>query len=135
MLDTLDRKFIFGGSHLFFGDTIMTANDTNTRILRNSITEGKTKICMATVKSGTKFLDVDLDWTNKSNKLSIKSYSPSGGILGTKYDKSDGSVDSEITYRINAEDGGYLETGSWRFKVHGDTVKGTENFTFKCSAK
>jgi hypothetical protein len=161
LLETLDRKFIFGSFIALFGDTRMSLNVTKSDIeicststekeniesltddvlssekmkvkslKKRAVSQGQTVIHRVNVGSGIKCLDLDLDWGNKSNKLGLTAYSPSGKDCGTKSDGSDGSVDGRITCRIEDKNGGYLETGDWMFKVKGKSVSGTEDYTFK----
>ena len=130
LLGSLDRTLISRGFPLFLGDTVMASNAVN----KKYVSQGQTKTYKTKVGSGVKLLDVDLNWGNKNNQLSLTALSPSGKDLETQYDKSDKNADGRITYRIKAKDNGYLEKGDWKFKVYGQSVNGTEDFTFKSYA-
>ena len=84
---------------------------------------------------GVTLLDIDLNWGNKNSRLSVTVYTPTGGSSGTYYDTSDGLRNGRIVLRIKPKSGKkYLQEGSWKFKVYGESVRGTEDYTFKADA-
>lgn len=75
------------------------------------------------------WLEVDLRWGVSSNSLALKIYSPSNSILGTYHDNSDGKIDGRIHLSIYPSTG-YIEQGKWQFKLYGESVSGTQRYTF-----
>ncbi len=98
-------------------------------LIYDSITQGQTKTYYTDVGSGVNWLEVDLNWGNKANSLSLTIYRPGGSSIGTFYDSSDGVIDGRIHIDI-VPDQGYVESGRWRFQVYGVSVVGTEDYTF-----
>jgi len=58
--------------------------------ISDSIIEGQTKTYYSNVGSGVNYLEVDLDWGDTTDSLSMIIYKPGGSNLGTYYD---GAVD------------------------------------------
>ena len=97
--------------------------------ISDSITQSQTKTYYTNVGTGVNWLEVDLNWGNKANSLSLTIYKPSGSSIGTYYDSSDGVIDGRI--HIDVVPGqGYVEAGQWMYKVYGVSVTGTEDYTF-----
>lgn len=95
-----------------------------------SITQGQTINHYVSVGSGVNYLEVDLNWGDTSDSLTLKIYNPSGTQVGGTYrDSSDGSVNGRIHLNIDPSQG-YVQQGSWKFKVYGETVSGTQSYTF-----
>ena len=63
------------------------------------------------------------------DSLTLTIYTPSGSSLGTYYDNSDGSVNGKDTSQYLPSQG-YIEQGTWTFKVYGESVNGTQRYTF-----
>lgn len=95
----------------------------------DSITQGQTKTYYTDVGTGVNWLEVDLNWGDKTDSLSLTIYKPSGSSIGTYYDSSDGIIDGRIHIDIVPSQG-YVESGRWRFEVYGVSVVGTEDYTF-----
>lgn len=95
----------------------------------DSITQGQTKTYATNVGTGVNWLEVDLNWGNQANSLSLTIYKPSGSSIGTYYDSSDGVIDGRIHIDI-VPGQGYVESGQWKYKVYGVSVVGTEDYTF-----
>ena len=93
------------------------------------ISQGQTIIHNVNVGSGVNYLEVDLNWGDISDSLTLSIYTPSGSNLGTYLDNSDGSVNGRIRLNINPSQG-YMEQGTWKFKVYGESISGTEDYTF-----
>lgn len=93
------------------------------------ITQGQTKTHYVSVGSGINYLEVDLNWGDTSDSLTLRISTPSGSNLGPYRDNSDGSVNGRIHFSIDPSQG-YVEQGSWEFKVYGESVSGTEDYTF-----
>ena len=82
------------------------------------------------VGSGVNYLEVDLNWGDTGDSLTLKIYNPSGTQVGGTYrDSSDGSVNGRIHLNITPSSG-YVQQGSWKFKVYGESVSGSESYTF-----
>lgn len=95
-----------------------------------SITQGQTINHYVSVGSGVNYLEVDLNWGDTGDSLTLKIYNPSGTQVGGTYrDSSDGSVNGRIHLNITPSSG-YVQQGSWRFKVYGESVSGSESYTF-----
>lgn len=95
-----------------------------------SITQGQTINHYVSVGSGVNYLEVNLNWGDTSDSLTLKIYNPSGTQVGGTYrDSSDGSVNGRIHLNIDPSQG-YVQQGSWKFKVYGESVSGTQSYTF-----
>ncbi|MDI9395252.1 MAG: hypothetical protein QM426_07475 [Euryarchaeota archaeon] len=81
------------------------------------------------VGSGVNYLEVDLNWEDTSDSLTLSVYTPSGNKIGTYRDSSDGSTNGRIHLIIDPSQG-YVQQGTWKFKVYGESVSGTEDYTF-----
>jgi len=91
----------------------------------DSIMQGQTKTYYSNVGSGVNYLEVDLDWGDPTDSLSLTIYTPGGINLGTYYDCGGGRI------HLNIVPGqGYVEPGRWKFKVYGVEVDGVEDYTF-----
>lgn len=75
------------------------------------------------------YLEVDLNWRDTSDSLTLSAYTSSGSKLGTYRDNSDGSVNGRIHINIDPSQG-YVQQGTWKFKVYGESISGTEDYTF-----
>ena len=97
--------------------------------ISDSIIEGQTKTYYSNVGNGVNYLEVDLDWGDQTDSLSLTIYTPGGSNIGTYYDRDDGPVDGRICLDI-VPGQGYVEPGRWEFKVYGVEVDGVEDYTF-----
>jgi len=93
------------------------------------ITQGQTITHYVSVGLGVNYLEVDLNWGDTSDSLTLSISTPSGSNLGTYHDNSDGTVNGRIHLSIDPAQG-YVEQGTWKFKVYGESVSGTEEYTF-----
>lgn len=99
------------------------------------ITQGNKKYYKVSVGHRVTLLDIDLNWGNKNSRLSVTVYTPTGSSSGTYYDTSDGLRNGRIVLRIKPKSGKkYLQEGSWKFKVYGESIRGNEDYTFKADA-
>jgi len=89
----------------------------------DSIREGQTNTHYSNVGSGVNYLEVDLNWGDPTDSLSLTIYTPGDINLGTYY--GDGSIHLDIV-----PNQGYVEPGRWKFKVYGVEVDGVEDYTF-----
>ena len=92
------------------------------------ISQGQTINHYASIGSGVNWLEADLNWEDTSDSLSLTIYTPSGSNLGTFYDNYDESINGRIHINIYPSQG-YIKQGSWRFKVYGESVSGTQRYT------
>lgn len=95
----------------------------------DSITQGQSKTYYTNVGTGVNWFEVDLNWGNQANSLSLTIYKPSGSSIGTYYDIDDGVIDGRIHIDIVPSQG-YVESGQWKYKVYGVSVVGTEDYNF-----
>ena len=93
--------------------------------ISDSITQGQTNTHYSYVGSGVNYLEVDLDWGDPTDSLSLTIYTPGDSNLGTYYDGGGGRIHLNI-----APGQGYVEPGQWKFKVYGVEVDGVEDYTF-----
>lgn len=98
-------------------------------LVYDSITQGQTKTYTSNVGTGVNYLEVDLNWGDTADSLSLKIYTPGGSRLGTFYDIDDGVIDGRIHLDI-VPNKGYVESGEWEYKVYGVSVIGTEDYNF-----
>ncbi|HOW15559.1 hypothetical protein [Methanosarcina sp.] len=93
------------------------------------ISQGQAINHYVSVGSGVDYLEVDLNWGDTSDSLTLKIYNPSGTQIGGTYrDSSDGSVNGRIHINITPSSGD-VQQGTWRFRVYGESVSGTESYT------
>lgn len=108
------------------------SSDTENPVIKSTqyISQGQTINHYVSVGSGVDYLEVDLNWGDTSDSLTLKIYTPSGSQVGGTYsDSSDGSVNGRIHINITPS-GGDVQKGTWRFKVYGESVSGSESYTF-----
>ncbi len=92
------------------------------------MTQGKTAYYNAYVGSGVSMLEVDLNWGDTRDSLTLSIYTPSGSRIGTYSDKSDGSLNGRIHITIDPNSG-YVAQGNWKFNPYGSRVSGQEDYT------
>jgi hypothetical protein len=92
-----------------------------------TITQGETDWYSDYVSPGTPSLTMDLNWRDIPDSLTLTIIVPDE-TLGPFYDSSDGTTNGRITLRVT-QDGG-LTSGTWKFKVYGDQVLGTQSYNF-----
>ncbi|WP_440948032.1 hypothetical protein ACSAZL_07255 [Methanosarcina sp. T3] len=126
--DTLDSA----GKYYIVSPWIENSDDADATFSVRStqyITQGQTITHSITVGPGINYLEVDLNWGDTSDSLTLSVYTPSGSKLGTYRDNYDGSVNGRIHFSIDPAQG-YVEQGIWKFKVYGESVSGSEGYTF-----
>jgi hypothetical protein len=112
------------------GNPVMVPLSTQYLSKGQTITHG-VSITSATVK----YLEVDLNWGVASKSLALTAYTPSGTNLGTYHDNYDGKVlNGRIRLNIYPSSKVYIEKGNWKFKVYGESVSGTQSYTFNTYA-
>lgn len=121
------RDSISTGS-LSTANPLSTADPGSTLLSTAYITQGKTGYYNAYVGSGVNVLEVDLNWGDKSDSLTLSIYTPSGSRLGTYSDGSDGSLNGRIHINIDPSKG-YVAQGNWKLNVYGSKVSGQEDYT------
>ena len=109
------------------GDDTESDGIVQIRTLFDTITQGETNWHSKYVSSSTTTLDVDLNWGSSSNSLKLTIYTPDGYTLGPYYDGSDGSINGRIDLYIKNSNG--IATGTWNYRVYGQSVSGTESYT------
>ncbi len=92
-----------------------------------SITQGETDWYSVSVPSGKSSITADLNWGYVPDSLSLSVIAPDG-TLGPYYDAADGVTDGRIFLTISRTGG--IAPGTWRFKVYGVTVLGTQGYNF-----
>jgi hypothetical protein len=125
------------------GEYIVSPSTDNSLIAANSVSfalstpiqyiiKGQTKVYNVYVGSGVSFLEVDLNWGDRSDSLTLSIYTPTGSKIGTYRDNSDGSVNGRIHLNIYPAKG-YIGQGYWKFYSYGESVSGTEDYTFNAA--
>lgn len=94
---------------------------------KGSIKQGKSNTYGVSVGSGATFLEVDLNWGDKTDSLTLSSTKSGSKVVYR--DKSDKKTDGRIHIIINPPKQGSME-GPWGFKIYGEKVSGTEDYTF-----
>nr|WP_320160775.1 pre-peptidase C-terminal domain-containing protein [uncultured Methanoregula sp.] len=92
-----------------------------------TITQGETDWYSFYVSQGTASLTMDLNWGYAPDSLTLTVLAPDS-TLGPFYDSSDGTTNGRITL-IASQQGG-LTPGTWKFKVYGENVLGTQSYNF-----
>jgi len=110
-------------------NSLSTENSVSSLRSTQYISQGQTITHNVNVGSGVDYLEVDLNWGDTSDSLTLSIYTPSGSKIGTYRDNYDGSVNGRIRLNIDPSQG-YVEQGTWQFKVYGESVSGTEDYTF-----
>jgi hypothetical protein len=126
ILDSTGEDYIVSS---WVENSVNTENFVSSPRPTQSITQGQTINHNVNVGSGVNSLEVDLNWGDTSDSLTLSVYTPSGSKLGTYRDNSDGSVNGRIHINIDPSQG-YVQQGTWKFKVYGESVSGTEDYTF-----
>jgi hypothetical protein len=92
-----------------------------------TITQGETDWYSIYVSPGTASLTMDLNWGYTPDSLTLTILAPDD-TLGPFYDGSDGTTNARIT--LVASQPGGLTPGTWKFKVYGENVLGTQSYNF-----
>ena len=92
-----------------------------------TITQGETDWYSTVVSPGKTSITVDLNWGYVPDSLSLTVIAPDG-TLGPYYDAADGITDGRIFLTISRTGG--IAPGTWRFKVYGVHVLGTQSYNF-----
>lgn len=82
----------------------------------------------ADVPLGTKKIALKLDWGDTSDVLALTVYDPLSPI-GTYYDSDDGITDGCTCISFSNSFG--IAPGRWYYRVFGEDVEGTEDFTMQ----
>jgi hypothetical protein len=126
VLDSADKNYIVSS---WIENPFDIENSVSSLRSTQSISQGQTITHNVNVGSGVNYLEVDLNWGDTSDSLTLSVYTPSGSKLGTYSDNSDGSVNGRIRINIDPSQG-YVQQGTWKFKVYGESVSGTQSYTF-----
>jgi hypothetical protein len=132
--DNLKNKVVLdsGDKNYIVSPWIENSSDTENLLsilLTQSISQGQTITNNVNVGSGVNSLEVDLNWGDTSDSLALSVYTPSGSKIGTYRDNSDGSVNGRVHFSIDPSQG-YVQQGTWQFKTYGESVGGTQSYTF-----
>jgi hypothetical protein len=93
--------------------------------ISSTITQGETNWHSTYVSSSYSNMIVDLNWGDTTDSLKLYIYDPSGTCYGPYYDSADGSINGRINLLLDEKP----ETGTWRFRVYGYYVVGTEDYS------
>lgn len=110
-------------------ETSLSNNNVMTPLSTQYLSQTQTLVHCVSIDSTTKFIEVDLNWGEKSDSLALTVYTPSGSNIGTYYDNSDGSINGRTHINI-CPSTAYVQSGTWKFKVYGASVSGTDKYTF-----
>ncbi|WMW23213.1 peptidase domain-containing protein [Methanolobus mangrovi] len=97
------------------------------RTVSDIITQGETNWHSFVISSYYTSIEVDLNWGDTSDSLKLYIYDPSYNCLGYFYDSADGSINGRIHLNVIDNDG--IERGTWRYRVYGYSVSGTEDYS------
>jgi hypothetical protein len=92
-----------------------------------TITQGETDWYSWVVAPGTASITLDLNWGYAPNSLSLTAIAPDATI-GPFYDASDGVTNGRIFMTISRTGG--IAPGTWKFRVYGVSVVGTQSYNF-----
>ncbi|MCK9579780.1 MAG: peptidase domain-containing protein [Methanoregula sp.] len=95
-----------------------------------SLSQGQTMTFLTYVPSGYTAFITDLNWGVPANSLSLTIVAPDS-TLGPYYDSSDGVINGRITLRISKASG--LASGTWSSFVYGQSVSGSQSFTYSAA--
>lgn len=126
ILDSNEQDYIVSP---WIENSFDTENPLFSILLSQSISQGQTITNNVNVGSGVNYLEVDLNWGDTSDSLTLSVYTPSGSKLGTYRDNSDGSINGRVHFSIDPSQG-YVQQGTWKFKVYGESVSGTQSYIF-----
>jgi len=126
VLDSTDKNYIVSS---WIENPFDIENSVSSLRSTQYIIQGQTINHNVNVGSGVNYLEVDLNWGDTSDSLTLSVYTPSGSKVGTYRDNYDGSVNGRIHFSIDPSQG-YVQQGTWNFKVYGESVSGSESYTF-----
>lgn len=92
-----------------------------------TISQGETVWFSKVVPAGTTYMNIDLNWGDTSDILSLTVIAPDT-TLGPYYDNSDGIINGRIYLSIFSSSG--LAPGTWNFRVYGEKVTGIQSISF-----
>lgn len=92
-----------------------------------TITQGETDWYSVVVPSGKTSITTDLTWGYSPDSLTLTVIAPDG-TLGPYHDADDGATDGRIFLTFSRTGG--IAPGTWKFKVYGQTVLGTQSYNF-----
>ena len=93
--------------------------------ISSTITQGETNWHSTYVSSSYSGMVVDLNWGDTTDSLKLYIYDPSGKRYGPYYDSADGSINGRINLLLDKTP----EIGTWRYRVYGYYVIGTEDYS------
>jgi hypothetical protein len=113
-------------------DYSVTAGNLNLPVMMSpmtagTISQGETDWYYVVVPSGASSITVDLNWGYAPDSLTLAAIVPDGAI-GPYHDADDGVTDGRILLTISRTGG--IAPGTWKFKVYGEHVLGTQSYNF-----
>ncbi|MDK2831184.1 MAG: hypothetical protein PWQ75_936 [Methanolobus sp.] len=93
--------------------------------ISSTITQGEVNWHSTYISSSNSNMIVDLNWGDTTDSLKLYVYDPSGNSYGPYYDSADGSINGRINLLLDKNP----EVGTWRCKVYGYYVVGTEDYS------
>ncbi|WP_342677703.1 hypothetical protein [Methanofollis sp. UBA420] len=85
---------------------------------------GETDVINKNIPTGTKRINVNLDWSghphSSTDSVSLTIYTPDGDQYGPHLDGVDGTINEKIS--LITSDSSSLPAGIWKFYIHGDSV-------------
>ncbi|MDW7728231.1 MAG: hypothetical protein SCH70_14215 [Candidatus Methanoperedens sp.] len=112
---------------------VMPASDTNpdgNNVIDTigSVVQGETDYYYRDIPS-VPGVWTDLNWGVPGNSLTLKVITSEGTVLGPYRDSADGVTDGRI-YLSFQKGSGNFAAGQWKFEVYGETVAGSQTYTF-----
>ncbi|WP_394697700.1 peptidase domain-containing protein [uncultured Methanomethylovorans sp.] len=105
----------------------MSDSDIGIKSVYDTITQGETNWHSKTVSTNIQSMTVNLNWGDTSDSLRLSIYNPNNYCIGTYYDSADGTINGRIRIYITNSNG--IEKGTWKYKVYGYSVSGTEDYS------
>jgi hypothetical protein len=102
-----------------------SAGTIGIKSITDSIGQGDTNWHSTYVSSSYSGMIVDLNWGDTTDSLKLYVYDPSGTVYGPYYDSDDGSSNARINLLLDKTP----EVGTWRYRVYGYYVIGTEDYS------
>lgn len=93
-----------------------------------SLTQGQARGHTVNVAYGSTTFNADLNWGTASNSLTLTVYLPNYESFGPYSDTIDGRNDGRIPLTITRSSG--LPSGSWNSLVYGQSITGTQMYSF-----
>jgi hypothetical protein len=122
--DLADERYVVTSGYSDYVDVVKSISPMATTY---SITQGEIDWYSVDVPRDKQKLSVRLDWGDTSDTIALTIYDHTTAV-GTYYDSDDGKTDGCICLSISRSTP--LTPGTWYFRVYGEEVEGTEDYTF-----